>query len=1153
MLNDKKNKKIIINKFTFMFEHRLSKFCRAFLLALSLLLVGGMQQSCKDWLDEYKYDNSEPDWLGASIYAFLQEGTPSHSYRNYVELIDSLGERETLEKTGSKTLFVADDAAFAKFFENNPWGVKSVAGMTKAQRQFLFYNTMLPNAVLLDMMPNTSANSEGDCISRDTEFNPLDYMPLVHKNYYPNHPSWPTYNQYWELFAKDKDALLLATTSPSMVHFFNDYLKRNAISVSDINFLFQKGGNAAKKYTEGDIFIYGNKLVDGEVDAGNFSEDKLTIVCKNGYVYRMDDVLLPPADMAGELRNREDTRIFSHLLDRFCIPVFDSGLTGDYRKHHNVEEDSVYKLRYFTKSFNGGSLFNGTGVAAPDVDSEVLDYDPGVSKGRNDVYAMLVPNDEALYKYFAEKESDEAPEFHGAGNFLIKRYAPEVQLAADYRDDFAVETLLKALDSIPQVSIATFINNLMQESFAATVPSKFDRITNDANDDMKIVETDVDECLIANNGVIYILNKVFSPAKFSSVAGPVDINDNMRVMKNFINSLKYNYYLLAMDADYSLIIPDDENFVYYDPFTFDDYEEEGKMKMYAFHYDSNREKNTAKTPELWYEEFEIDKKTLEIDTLLNEVEGGKNDVATDLLEYLIIVHDKVDPRIRKDRLYYSTKGYGTIKIVSDESGVIKFYGGEQLEKGEETTIIATEESVIPQENGVTYPTKPMKTFTETFAETSTETSTEDYIGKRYYSSVPTPPTKSVYQNMLAHNGKDNDGLYEEFFKLCYPQGDKFKTLRNALEGIYGKSLEEDTVKLYSIFYTGGNMRNCVPFLNTYHYTVYIPSNESILGLYDLGLPQWSAIEDEVGKNPQRAMSLIRLRNSFVRYHFQDYSVYCDLSPFYLPDPAEVGGMNTSPSLATSLINNTTGRFYELTVKSEGGTIVLEDDWVRDGETTQWARVVNTRAEDENKTWNVMCRDRVGTKSIETSSYSVLQPIDRALLNKSFFGYDGLFARYAVNGHRVDTMTVVNGKGGNAGINDKCYLVAKAGRIISTSDVPQPEYLKNAEIAYLMKPLNSLHPDYSDISHEVLVNDENKEPILITRDGFRVAMTLNPKNKAVTYDYYTETDDDGKKYKIKVNNNGDEIGRELFEVNEPETDDSESEAENGSNGDNSDEE
>ena len=169
-----------------MFEHRLSKFCRAFLLALSLLLVGGMQQSCKDWLDEYKYDDSEPDWLGASIYAFLQEGTPSHSYKNYVELIDSLGERETLEKTGSKTLFVADDAAFARFYQNNPFGwennPKSIADMTKAQRKYLFYNTMLANAVLLDMMPNTSANSEGDCLSRETEFDQLDSIPRIHGN-----------------------------------------------------------------------------------------------------------------------------------------------------------------------------------------------------------------------------------------------------------------------------------------------------------------------------------------------------------------------------------------------------------------------------------------------------------------------------------------------------------------------------------------------------------------------------------------------------------------------------------------------------------------------------------------------------------------------------------------------------------------------------------------------------------------------------------------------------------------------------------------------------------------------------------------------------------------------------------------------------------
>ena len=198
-----------------MFEHRFSKFGKAFLLTACLLLVGGLQQSCKDWLDDYKYDDSEPEWLGESIYAFLQEGTANHTYKNYVELIDSLGEKATLEKTGSKTLFVADDKAFERFYANNPWGVKNVKDMTVAQRKYIFYNTMLSNAILLDMMPNTSESSEGDCISRATEFNSLDSVSRVHPNYYPLHSSWPTYNQYWSLFAK-QDTLLMSMSSASI-------------------------------------------------------------------------------------------------------------------------------------------------------------------------------------------------------------------------------------------------------------------------------------------------------------------------------------------------------------------------------------------------------------------------------------------------------------------------------------------------------------------------------------------------------------------------------------------------------------------------------------------------------------------------------------------------------------------------------------------------------------------------------------------------------------------------------------------------------------------------------------------------------------------------------------------------------------------------
>lgn len=1120
-----------------MFEHRLSKFCRGFLLVACLLLVSGLQQSCKDWLDDYKYDDSEPEWLGASVYAFLQEGTPNHSYKNYVELIDSLGERETLEKTGSKTLFVADDKAFERFYANNPWNVKSVAEMTEAQRKYLFYNTMLNNAILLDMMPNTSETSEGDCLSRETEFNPLDSLPMIHADYYPLHSKWPTYNKYWELFSKREDTLRMAMVSSSMIHFFDDYLKRNAISVSDINFIFQKGANASKEYKKNDVYLFGNKLVDSDVDAGSFSEDSLTISCKNGYVYRMDDVLLPPMDMASELRNNDETRIFSHLLDRFCIPVFDPSVTGDYRKYYNVPNDSVYSLKYFTNNYDGGTLFNGTGVTKPASD-ERLAYDPGASQGKTDVYAMLVPKDKCLYEYFADPDN-------GAGNFLVKNYAPDAEIDPVYSEE-SVDVLLSALDSIPQISIATFLNNLMQNSFSASVPSKFDRITNDANDDMGIKTADVDECLIANNGVIYLLNKVFSPAAYSSVAGPVDIYDNMSLMKKFIKDLKYNYYLLAMDADYSLVIPDNNNFVYYDPLTFDNYSKEGKMRMYSYHYDANRKKNNTKNPEYWYETFEVDKETFEIDTLLNESTGYNSNIATDLLEYLIIVHDKVEPRVHADRLYYSTKGYGTIKIDASDPENIKFYGGEQLEKG--TEIVST--MIINQTNGVTYCTAPAQNSTETLL----------------YSSIPTPPTKSVYQNMLAHAAKEDEPFYE-FFNLCNPGA---STLDGMFRKIYD-SYTQDTIKAYSIFYTDSKMSNCVPFLNTYHYTVYVPENESVKKLYDLGLPTWDVVESEAVKNPKRALSMIRQINNVARYHFHDQSVYYDKSPFFVPNVE--GGIDKEVSLTTSLINSTTGRFYELRVKSDdaNSTILVQDEWSSKGK-AQPAEIVNNDKNAENKIWNLMCRDRQGTASIETSSFSVIQPIDRVLLNEAMFGYDGTFVRYAENGAAVDTMLVKGGKLGAAGKGEECYLIAKAGRIpYSTKDEPQPAELENKEIVYLMQPIDaatiaetgeegdSEEPQAEYVAKERLVYDgegEDASPILITRDGYRVNRIENKREETVVYEYYTVADDKGNEYIIKVDNAGAEIARELYKEKEaetPETDGDSTGEENSTNGETSDEE
>lgn len=1102
-----------------MFMHRLRKFGRASLFALSMLLVGGSLNSCKDWLDDYKYDDEEPDWLGASIYDFLKEGSAGHTYSNFVELIDSLGEKETLAHTGSNTLFVADDSAFARFFDENPWGVKSVAEMTPAQRKVILYNSMLNNALLLDMMSSTGAGAEdeGSCLRRLTSFSVIDTVPLVDGNFVAGHASWPTYNRYWDVLRgterSEKIRLAMDGTEPMMVHFLEEYLKNNAIKASDIEFLFKKDGVVTSSYKMGDALVFNRKMVESGVDAGEFSDDKMTITCKNGYIYRLDGVLLPPTNMAGELRQREDTRIFSHLLDRFCIPVYDATLSTDFKKRYGVN-DSIFRLRYFSKdNFTSYDLL--TASNSNPLPDELLNYDPGWNGFKNslakeeDMAAMFVPKDEVLYDYFASPD--------GGGKFLLDHFAPNVKVAENYSEK-DVDALLQALDSVPQVNVAPFLNNLMKSTFVGTVASKFDKVTNDANDDMKLREEHVDECVVANNGVIYILNSVFGPAAYSAVSAPTLVYENMAIMRNIIKQLRYDYYLLAMDAEYSFIIPDDKHFVYYDPVTF---ALGGRPEMYKFHYDKNRPKGNGAV-ELWAEKFYVDAETLEKDTTVLPNVGPYSLTGTnfgnafmknrmmDIMEYLIIVHEEGES-FSASKQYYSTKGYGTIKVDASDASNIKIYGGEQLETGTVVLVGGSQK----MENGITYNTIP---------------GAEDIDSIRLYSAIPTPPRTSVYNNMKKF-AEEETGLYYEFFKLCNPSDleTKMTTMfKSTVPDGATSSIKNDSLKLYSIFYSEKDHSTSysVPFFNTYHYTVYVPSNESIKEMYARGLPTWEKVDSLAQKQPLKAASAMRLINKFVRHHFQDNSVYHDKSEFTMPSPE--GAPYKEATFATSIIDDETGRFYETVVKSAAGnaTIIVKDQLTDKNDENSWARVVNTPGE-ENVTWNVMCRDIVyevtsqKPSGIATSSFSVIQPLDRPLLNRGMFGYDDRFRRFASTGGMVDILTVAGGKAGNAGKGDDCYLIARAGKQeIQVNDSVSVE----AETAYLMTPIAEDHAEWdAAMTREVLVLAD-KAPVLITADGYLLEEVAGKDNEAGYIRFKTEKGADGVEYRIKVDNNGKEIGR-----------------------------
>lgn len=1082
-----------------MLKHRLCKIGKTSLLALFALLVGGMFNSCQDHFDEYTYDDGDqPSWLGESVYAFLRSNTSGHTYNNYANIIDKLGVTETFNKTGSKTIFVADDKAFERFYENNDWGVKSFSDLTLAQMNVLLKASMLDDAMLLDMLSasNADVTSEGTYMRRLTSFTAIDTIPVVKAE------QMPVYNKYWDaLRGKVRDEsmrIAMDGTDPMMIHFLPDFLKRKGITAEDISFLMRKENGQSKTYKTGEVYIFDKKVMASGVVNDGFSDDTMTITCKNGYLYRLDDVLVPPSNMAAEIRKREDLSILSRLFDRYCLPVYDDALTREFNSVTGLP-DSIFRLRYYTVSGGGGIaiddpiLKSGQG---PEFEEDVLSYDPGFNqyapKNTNmqaDMGAILAPDDDAMFEYFTA----------GPGEIILESCAPGIAVSD-------MESLKEALDLVPDKLVAPLLNNLMQASFVSTVPSSFDKITDDANDEIEGVKEAVTECIIANNGVVYVLNQVFGPTKYTAVSAPSLILDNMLIMRNIISQLGYNSFLLAKKATYSLFLPDDKAFLYYDPASIarNRATPANRPFVHELHYDANH-KITAyqNQPYLYYKEYEFDidengeydvdltseRYSIEVINLsaagLKFFHGQSENMQlpstpselkfktrmynrmSDLIDNLIIVGD-----VTSGNKYYLTKGGNVVKVDFSNPSVPIFQGGEQIENG---TKITAKQTFDQQINGKSYNTIPAD-------------GSEAWVSKK--SGVPTPATKTLYINLKESAGESTDPFYE-FMNLALPSDyEGGVNIEDVVKSIYGKA-DEDTVKAYAMFYNDRpRVFNGVPFFKGYNYTVYIPSNDAMKYIVDeMGLPTWEDInkcaQGTGGGTKEQAVSAMRLLSNFYRYHIQDNSILVDNIPL-------------NGTYETSYINSN-GTYETLGVSMSGGALTLTDGI---GNTVN---VITTEGE-ENKTWNIICRDiefkgAGGATSpypfaIISSSSSVAHHIDNVLCFSDLFGYDGKVQRFASNGAKVEALLIDGMKGLYEADGNNYYLIAAVNKSFNAANGK-----RYVVAGYLMEPKKQ--SDCTKLSREKLVYDSDEKLILITKEGYRVEEAVNAD--ATTYNLVTDVE------------------------------------------------
>ena len=144
-------------------------------LAAGVLFAGGnVFTSCTD----YDLDERTPDGWGSSIYSWLDE---QGNFTNTVRMIEDLGYKEVLAKTGSKTLFVADDAAYDRFFSNNSWGVASYDQLTVSQKKLLLFGSMLDNSMQLSTLPSVQGTppTEGECMRRFASSSVYDSVSVL--------------------------------------------------------------------------------------------------------------------------------------------------------------------------------------------------------------------------------------------------------------------------------------------------------------------------------------------------------------------------------------------------------------------------------------------------------------------------------------------------------------------------------------------------------------------------------------------------------------------------------------------------------------------------------------------------------------------------------------------------------------------------------------------------------------------------------------------------------------------------------------------------------------------------------------------------------------------------------------------------------------
>jgi uncharacterized surface protein with fasciclin (FAS1) repeats len=400
------------------------------ILILLIILSG-----CTKEFEEYY---QVPEGLIGTILDVLEEDGNYTQFFRAVELVEF---DDVLGETGNFTVFAPDDAAFSEFF--NETGYPSLEDIPIEELEGIVYYHIIfwaySKFMLLYGLGVQDATIEYSTLNFKK---PTRYVP-------PTSTEYDTIGRMYNVFHE-----------PKFLPVYSNELFSELEEDASVNYSFLYPGS---------VF-------------GGFHADRAEVVehdvpAQNGWIHKIDKVLIPPDNHDQILSKREDFSTFKELLDENIEYQYSSSYTTAQDNEGDVDEDGELDSLFLKMN----TIFPwGT---SPDIENVAYD-------GHQNILTLLAPTNQALDNFMMERTSGYTS-IYNIGEYWINWY------------------------------LQHYIGTNYWPSGFSSLTEDWERDLTSTLVDCNISEGDIAYAQPASNGPFCGIHKYLLPKIFESVAQPI--------------------------------------------------------------------------------------------------------------------------------------------------------------------------------------------------------------------------------------------------------------------------------------------------------------------------------------------------------------------------------------------------------------------------------------------------------------------------------------------------------------------------------------------------------------------------------------------------------------------------------------------------------